>query len=96
MDKPEDRKEYIKTKKRKYGENWREHIKKGVPFKKKQPPEEQQLQYPRNRKQREGGLDPSDITENLQQMKPEPIRPPQAKGIRKALRGGGRAYGQNS
>ena len=60
MAKPEDRKEYIKTKR-------------GVPFKKKQkaisveefkekqPPEEQQLQYPRNRKQREGGLDPSDI-----------------------------------
>ena len=95
MAKPEDRKEYIKTKR-------------GVPFKKKQkaisveefkekqPPEDQQLQSPRNRKQREGGLDPSDITENLQQMKPEPIRPPQAKGIRKALRGGGRAYGQNS
>jgi len=41
-------------------------------------------------------FNPSDITENLQQGKPEPIRPPQAKGIRKALRGGGRAYGQNS
>ena len=65
-------------------------------FKAKKPKPKQEPQYPRNRKQREGGLDPSDITENLQQGKPEPIRPPQAKGIRKALRGGGRAYGQNS
>tara|TARA_R100001244_G_scaffold123106_1_gene92758 strand:+ start:54 stop:275 length:222 start_codon:yes stop_codon:yes gene_type:complete len=34
--KPEDRKEYIKEKIRKYGENWREHIKGGV-FKHKSP-----------------------------------------------------------
>ena len=67
-----------------------------TPFKAKKPKPKQVPQYPRNGKQREGGLDPSDITENLQQGKPEPIRPPQAKGIRKALRGGGRAYGQNS
>jgi len=65
-------------------------------FKAKTPISEQEPQYPRNRKQKEGGPTPSNVTENLQQMKPEPIRPPQAKGIRKALRGGGKAYGQNS
>ena len=62
-----------------------------TPFKKKQEPK-----YPRNRKQREGGLNPSGTPENIQQGKPDPIRPPQAKGIRRALRGGGRAYGKNS
>ena len=63
-------------------------------FKPKKP--KQEPKYPRNRKQAEGGFDPSDITENLQQGKPDPILPPKAKGIRRALRGGGRAYGQNS
>ena len=62
----------------------------------KDPKPKQEPKYPRNGKQREGGLDSSDITENLQQGKPDPILPPKEKGIRKALRGGGRAYGKNS
>jgi|LUMJ01.1.fsa_nt_gb hypothetical protein len=49
------------------------------------------------KKQKEGDLDPSDMPENLQQEKPEPTpQKPTVKGIRKALRGGGRAYGKNS
>ena len=36
-DKPKDRQEYIKEKKRKYGENWKEHIKGGVSLKNKPP-----------------------------------------------------------
>ena len=33
-DKPKDKQEYIKAKKRKYGENWREHIRGVDPAKK--------------------------------------------------------------
>ena len=35
-DKPEDRQEYIKAKKRKYGENWKDYVSSGDPGKWKQ------------------------------------------------------------
>ncbi len=37
-DKPEDKQEYIKAKKRKYGENWKDHISYGSPEKWKSKP----------------------------------------------------------
>ena len=37
-DKPEDRQEYIKEKKRKYGENWKDHVSYGSPGKWKSKP----------------------------------------------------------
>ena len=37
-DKPEDRQEYIKAKKRKYGENWKDHVSFGDPGKWKEKP----------------------------------------------------------
>ena len=37
-DKPEDRQEYIKAKKRKYGENWKDYVSSGDPGKWKQKP----------------------------------------------------------
>ena len=36
-DRPKDRQEYIKAKIRRYGENWKEHIKGGVSLKNKPP-----------------------------------------------------------
>ena len=38
MGKPEDRQEYIKAKKRKYGENWKDYVSSGDPGKWKQKP----------------------------------------------------------
>ena len=46
-DRPKDRQEYIKEKIRKYGENWREHIKVGVSSENKPPIERERPQKTR-------------------------------------------------